>query len=377
MQKLAIIGGGRMAGIFAENARKMGLETHCFSLEEGLIDKSLFDYIHLVNILNRKKVLEICKNINIDGVVATTELTIAVASYVAYKLGLKGMPFHVAQKITDKFRNRFITQNVEGLHHPKYAEVFSVEEIKRIGFSYPLILKPISKGGKRGITVIQGENEIESAFNYAMKDAGNALPLIVEEFIDGGMECSVESLSYDGKNYIIQVTEKITSGPPHCVELAHHQPARLSMEDRANVEKIVDRALTAIGINNSSCHTEIKVKEGKVYLIEFNARPGGDHIAFPLTELSTGYPYIKGAIQIALGIFQPLKKEQFVNLYAGVLFVTKQTAELKTIFNDCEKYSWCYKKNKVSDDLKSITHNDGFNINYFIYRDIKRPAFVQ
>ena len=29
-----------------------------------------------------------------------------------------------------------------------------------------------------------------------------------------------------------EVTEKITSGPPHCVELAHHQPARLKEIER-------------------------------------------------------------------------------------------------------------------------------------------------
>ncbi len=374
-KKLAIIGGGRMAGIFAQNAREMDIETHCFSLESGIVSPVLFDYIHSVNILEREQVLEICKKENIDGVVATTELTIAVAAYVSDALGLVGIPLGVAEVITDKYRNRTVTNNVKGLNHPRFAEVESINEIINLHFDYPIILKPTSKGGKRGITVIRKEDEIERAFDYAMKDAGGVLPFIVEEFIDGGVECSVESLSYEGKNYIVQITEKITSGPPHCVELAHHQPANISNEDRLNIEAILDRALSAIGLLNGPCHTEIKIKDGNIYLIEFNARPGGDHIAFPLTELSTGYSYIKGAINIALSQFEAIDKATLLNMCSGVLFVTEQTSQLIHIFDECEKYEWCYKKHRASEELKPIVHNDGFNNNYFIYRDVRRPSF--
>lgn len=52
--------------------------------------------------------------------------------------------------------------------------------------------------------------------------------IIIEGFLEGGKEYSVESLSYHGRHQVIQITEKITSGPPHCVELGHMQPALLS-----------------------------------------------------------------------------------------------------------------------------------------------------
>ena len=377
MKKLAIIGGGNMASIFAENAAEMGIETHCFSLEKGIVDKNKFDYIHSIDILNRNGVLDMCKKININGVVATTELTIAVAAYVAEKMGLIGIPFKIADIITDKYRNREVSKNVIGLYNPKYSEITSIKDIMQLQLNFPIILKPISKGGKRGITVVKYENELKNAFEYAIKESNGKLPLIVEEYIDGGIECSVESLSYKGKNYIIQVTEKITSGAPHCVELAHHQPARISISMRKHIEKIIDNALTSIGLTNGACHTEIKIKNGKVYLIEFNARPGGDHIAYPLTELSTGFSYIKGAIKIALGEFEDINVSQLENKYAGVLFVTKQTENLVPIYQDCELHSWCYKKNHVTDELQSIVHNDGFNINYFIYYDDSRPDFLK
>lgn len=375
MKKLAIIGGGRMATIFAKNAKEMNVETYCFSPQNGIINKELFNYYYDVDILDTENVLEICKKIKIDGVVATTELTIAPAAYVAEKMGLIGIPFNTAVNITNKYHNRKVTQNVNGLYHPKYAEVYSIDEILELNFDYPIILKPTSKGGKRGVTVIKEEKEIEEAFLYAMKESDNVLPFIVEEFIEGEMECSVESLSYKGKNYVIQVTEKITSGAPHCVELAHHQPANISSKLRQQIEDVIERALSCVGIENGTCHTEIKIKGDKIYLIEFNARPGGDHIAYPLTELSTGCEYIKEAIKIALNEFEPVNKESFLNKYSGVVFVTEQTKEFKKIFDECENYEWCYKKNYVGEKLDCIVHNDGFNKNYFIYCSDTRPVF--
>ena len=375
MQKLAIIGGGNMACIFAKHAREMGLETHCFSLKKGIVDVDAFDFIHDVNILERNSVLNICQDLKIDGVVPTTELTIAVAAYVAKHMGLIGMPLSVAEVITDKYRNRTAAKVVTELHQPKYAEIASIEEIMALEFSYPIILKPTSKGGKRGVSVVHNKDQIQEAFAYAVEDASGATTFIVEEFIDGGMECSVESLSYKGKNYIIQITEKISSGAPHCVELAHHQPANLTNKMRKKVEAIMRDALDAIGLENGPCHSEIKIKDDKVYLIEFNARPGGDHITDPLIELSTGYSYIKGAIEIALDQFSGVDYNKFVNKCAGILFVTEQTPELQDIFNTCESYQWCYKKHEISKAMNSITHNDGFNNNYFIYYDVVRPDF--
>lgn len=54
--------------------------------------------------------------------------------------------------------------------------------------------------------------------------------------------------------------------------------------------------------------------------------------------------------------------------------MTTQMAELKHVFDICEKETWFYKKNKVSNELMPITHNDGFKTNYFMYySDEGRP----
>lgn len=373
MDKLAIIGTGYMARIIGERAKKLGIETHCFSIDVNSVAAKVCDYFHNVNILDFDKLLDVCKKIGINGVVSTTELTILPTAYVAEHLGLRGNKVDVARNITNKYWVREKVRNIDGLSQPMFKKVMKGDYISN-ELKFPIIIKPIAAGGKRGINVVYEIKNVKDALEEAI-NISKVQGALIEEFLDGGQEYSVESLSYNGKHYVIQITEKDSSGAPHCVELGHHQPANLSKEMRSKVEKVICGVLKATGIENGPCHTEIKIINGKIYLIEINGRPGGDHIAYPLTELSTGYHYITGIIMAALDKLNETELQHFETHYCGVYFVTTQNAELKPIFDTCEKEKWFYKKNKVSEELMPITHNDGFNTNYFMYYcDDRRPS---
>lgn len=364
--KIAIIGSGRMAWIMIRNAHEMGLLTHCFSNVEPDYIHDEVDVFHNISIFEKDKIVEICKSEAIKGVIATTELTVAIAAYVAEKIGTPGITYQNALFITDKFRNRMVCRDIYELSQPAFYRIYSESGLDTIDCKYPVIVKPTGKGGKKGITVVNNPLDLHSAYQYAKDNSGEA-PVIIEQFIGGGKEYSVETLSFKGKHYVIQITEKITSGPPHCVELGHHQPADISEDMIEKVKTAISKGLTAIGVDNSTCHTEIKIVDDKIYLIEFNARPGGDHIAWPLTELSTGYNIIKGAISIALDDFKGIDFTSFHKYYAGVYFVTKQSSYLKPIFDECEKYDWLYHKNYVSEELQELEHNDCYGTNSIMY----------
>ncbi len=364
MEKLAIIGTGYMARIISQRAKELNIETHCFSIEENSVAAEVADCTHCVDILDVEALTTACKEIGINGVVATTELTIFPASYVAHNLDLNGNDVIISKQITDKSIIRQKTKNVKGLSQLRYL-LYSGGDIPKIQ-QYPIIVKPVSAGGKLGITVVNDFTGLKVALKHAMLTS-KVKGALIEEFIQGGQEYSVESLSYKGKHYVIQITQKESSEPPLCVELGHHQPAALSNKIRENVENTIKGILTAVGISNGPCHTEIKIVDDKIYLIEVNGRPGGDHIAYPLTELSTGFKYISGIIEVALNRFDENSLQSLEHNYCGVYFVTTQTANLKSVFDNCQNNSWLYKKNEVSSKLQQLTHNDGFNTNYFIY----------
>lgn len=369
MKKLAIIGGGVMASYFGEACHRLGYEGHYFSMLDGKVDESKVDVYHEINIFEKDKIVEICKEIGIDGVVATTELSVAIAAYVAEQMGLLGLPYEVAKAITDKYRNRECIKDLPDLLSPKCVEATSLKDIEDSDVPFPMILKPINLGGKRGITVVNNGDELTKAFDYA-KDCfreGTAPVIIAEQFLDGGMECSVESISYKGEHTIIQITQKDSGGAPHCVELGHHQPAPLSKEIWEKVVCGVSSGLSAIGVTNGPCHTEVKVIDGEVYLIEFNARPGGDHIWHPMVELSTGFDIIAAVAQAATGDLKPIDVKSFKHYFSGLYYVVKQTEYLKPVFDVCGETEWCVEKNFITDDLPELEHNDMEHTNYMIY----------
>ena len=61
--------------------------------------------------------------------------------------------------------------------------------------------------------------------------------------------------------------------------------------------------------------------------------------------------------------------------YSGMRYVVQQTAYLKELFDTCDGQPWLYEKNRVTDELIEMTHNDMENTNYFIYCADERPVF--
>lgn len=367
MKKLAIIGAGYMAEIIACEAKRKGIWTCCFSNDLSSVAAKSVDMFYPISIFDKDKIVKTCLTEKVNGVIATTELTIEITAYVAEKIGVTSNPVDIMKVITDKAYVREMTKDVKGLSTPEFWLISKYEDAFKVKH-YPVIVKPIQLGGKRGITVVHNRNELRDALKYAQEAIGTRdQNIIVEQFLKDGQEYSVEGLSYKGKHYIIQITEKISSGAPHCVELGHRQPANLNEEMYQNIQIVVKNIFNRLKIQNGASHTEIKIIGNKIYLIEVNFRPGGDHIAHPLTQLSTGYSYIGGAIDIALGCFEEPEIKRENQKYAGVLFVTKQTEYLKKYLEGYENKEWMYKVNYISNKLKDITHNDGFNTNYIMY----------
>ena len=368
MLSIAIIGAGNMAKILATRAKELNIKSLCFAWAQGAIAKDFVDEFHDIDIFDTEKIISICKEKNVDGVLATTELTVKIASIVANALGLNTSPIDVMANITNKGWVRTKGSKFKFIKQPFFKKVIDLNEKIEID-SYPVIVKPASYGGKRGITVVFSEKEFQGAINYAKETIGsrNNDGIVIEQFLDKGQEYSVESLSFHKKHVVIQVTQKDSSGAPHCVELGHHQPAALSAEMRHKVEEAIVDMLDCVGIENGPCHTEIKIIDGDIYLIEINARPGGDCITYPLTELSTGYKFLTGIILAACNVFYDPSFYKSSPKYAGIYFISKQTAHLKPLFDKCDGKPWLYQKNFVSEELQEITHNDATHLNSLIY----------
>jgi biotin carboxylase len=100
---------------------------------------------------------------------------------------------------------------------------------------------------------------------------------------------------------VIQITDKLTTGAPHFVEMGHSQPTQLSAETAEKIRQVVIAANHAVGIQNGPSHTEVIVTAEGPKIVEIGARLGVDCITTHLVPLSTGVNMVENCIRIALG----------------------------------------------------------------------------
>lgn len=335
MKKIAIIGASYLQLPLVKKASEMNIETHCFAWEDGSVCKDVSDFFYPISIVEKEEILKICQERKINGVCTiASDVAAPTVAYVAEQMGLIGNSYESAVRANNKFlmRNAFMKA---GIPCPKYKMVTSIEEAHDTKWNYPLIVKPTDRSGSLGVYEVLKEDELGAAVKKAL-NVSFKHQAMVEEFIEG-REISVEFISYQGKHFPLQITDKVTTEAPHFVELEHHQPSSLSREMFQKIYKITENALNALGITNGASHSEYKItKEGRIAVMEIGGRMGGDFIGSDLVRLSTGYDFLKGVIEVALGDFKEPQLRD--SMHSGVYFLCKETERLKSIFENYKRY---------------------------------------
>ena len=118
MITVAIIGAGIMAKKIAIRAKELHIKTLCFAWSNGAEAKESVDEFHDVNIFDTETIINICKKKNVSGVIATTELTVKIASIVANELHLTTNPLEISSNITNKSWVRQKGKNFKYIKQP-------------------------------------------------------------------------------------------------------------------------------------------------------------------------------------------------------------------------------------------------------------------
>lgn len=373
-KKLAVIGASYLQQPLVEKAKEKGLEVHCFAWEDGAVCKDIADHFYPISIIEKEEILSICQQIGINGICTiASDVAAPTVAYVAEKMGLVGNSYESAVRANNKYlmRESFSKADVPC---PKYmvatpntlntpAVLDGLRE-----FQYPIIIKPSDRSGSLGVSKICTPAEYYPAINQAMKVSFKHEAMI-EEFIDG-REISVEFISYQGHHYPLQITDKVTTGAPHFVELEHHQPSSLSKEMYKTIYSITEKALDALGITNGASHSEYKItSSGRIAIMEIGARMGGDFIGSDLVRLSTGYDFLKGVIEVALGEF--VEPQITEHKCSGVYFLCEETKRLLPIIANW-KNNPAFVEGEITDNVLRSVEKSADRSGYMIYQSDKR-----
>ena len=339
MKKLAIIGAAYYQRPLYHKAKEMGLYVIGFAWADGAVCRDVPDKFYEISVTEKEQILDICRQEQIDGICTiASDVAAPTVAYVAEKMGLIGNSYECALRANNKYRMRQVFSKAD-VPCPEYLCINDLSDIKKqisdVKHSFPLIVKPTDRSGSLGVMKVEKADDllpaIKTAQEYSFKHEA-----IVEQFVEG-KEISVEFISYHGVHYPLQITDKVTTEAPHFVELEHHQPADLTASQYKEIYSVTRRALNALGVTNGASHSEYRItKDGKIYVMEIGARMGGDFIGAALVRLSTGYDFVKGVIDVALGEFnEPVFGEQ---KHSGVLYVSEETKQLMPILEHWQNY---------------------------------------
>jgi len=298
------------------------------------------DQILRQNLLNEEATIgalrKLAETISIVAVCTLNEYFVPLAARLAAQFNLKGLDPNAALNCRHKRRTREILAR-HRMASPRFKVVHSQAEVKEAlaDMSLPVVVKPSNDSGSALVKRCETEKEVSAAVQAILSNKTNALGLpmepdvLIETFLSGS-EFSVEACTIDGQTHIFAITAKSIYSATKAFETKHTVPAALVPEQEAAICHLVTQTLAVLGVDNSVTHTEVMFTDNGPYIIEVNARPGGDQIS-TLVRLARGYDLYEVAVHISMGggltnlpSYSPLSHTATVQfLYAekaGVIF---------------------------------------------------------
>jgi biotin carboxylase len=301
MRKILIIGASVLQLPAILKAKEMGFYVGVVDYNPQAIGIKHADVFFNVSTIDTEGILETAKSFQPEGIMTlATDMPMRSIAAVTRKLNLPGISMESAVKATDK--GEMIQAFKEyGVDVPWFFIVKNQDELEAVSekITYPCIVKPVDNAGSRGVILINEQPELKDAYKYSKEHSQNGA-VIIEEYMTGN-EVSVEAMAVNGEIHILAITDKITTGPPHFVEMGHSQPSQLPETVQQKVKTLTVKAMQALGINNGPAHVEIMVTPNGPKMIELGARMGGDNITTHLVPLSTGIDMVKATIELAVG----------------------------------------------------------------------------
>ena len=184
-------------------------------------------------------------------------------------------------------------------------EAFEVAE--KLG--YPVLIKAVAGGGGKGMRVVRGPEELESALRAARSESRSAFgnpAIYIEKYLEKPRHIEFQILA-DNYGQVIHLGERECSIQRRYQKVIEEAPSSLLDPSlREEMGEAAVRAAKAAGYRNAGTIEFLMDKAKNYYFLEMNTRLQVEH---PVTEMVTGIDLVKEQIKIASGERLSLKQE--------------------------------------------------------------------
>lgn len=386
-KKILIIGAAQSCLGIIGTIKRLGHIAVVVGSSIDLPGYSLADYYLIAEDNDVDGVVKYCREIGVDGIVPTpVDRPLVWMAMVAKELGLIFISPDTAVAFRHKYKMKehFQHANVpcaKGILTTKERIVADIEKL----LNFPLILKPIDGYASRGVVKADTLNDLKNFVEETSSFSSDA-SIVVEEFIDG-REFNAEGVCYQGSVEIYAIVEKVRDPFPRTVEMGHIVPPDITPAEEELIVKTITSAVLAMGMDNGAFNAEIKLHQGKGYVIEVNGRLAGDFIVSHLLKPTTGQDMEEAVVNISLGIKPEKAQREYIKHGMICFFNLPEGKKIKEIndFNylqDDPDIIWAYlffKKGDVIPKVLHMGHRSGFVIVTSNNREdlFKRVTFVR
>lgn len=305
VKKILLLGGSAQQVIAIETAKHLGYYTILCDYLPDNPGQYEADKFYLISTTAKDAVLEIAQKEKIEGVLAyASDPAAPTAAYVAEKLELPGNPFKSVEILCNKDRFRkFLLENGFSVPNAKGYSL-AIDAVKeKDGFEYPIIIKPVDSSGSKGATVLDTEDGLSEALNFAFSFS-RSHRIIIEHYIKKKHPYLIggDIFIKDGKIVLwglLNCHRDVNVNP--LVPVGKSYPLQLGENDIKNVKHTLSSMVEKLGIRNGSMNVELVVdKDDHVWPIDVGPRSGGNMIPDLLGDMF-GVNIAEMSIEAAMG----------------------------------------------------------------------------
>lgn len=230
----------------------------------------------------RSKILSAISQLNILCVLATDDSCVELSNQIAEHLKLPHNPVSATRLTHRKDLARQALKQA-GCNTPDFQVIPIVQaaEISE-GINYPVVLKPLSLSGSRGVIrtnnhsqFIEAVDRIDSILEDASQSGFERENLLVESYLDGP-EYAIEGFIIDSKFHLLTIFDKPEPmAGPYFEETYYLTPSRLESQAKQGLIDEVSHCCEAYGLTQGPVHAEARITSSGAVLLEMAARTIG------------------------------------------------------------------------------------------------------
>jgi carbamoyl-phosphate synthase large subunit len=206
--------------------------------------------------------------------------------------------------------------NELSIDQPRWAEVTSLDNVlhfvRQVGF--PVLIRPSYVLSGAAMNVVFTHAQLQSYLQEA-SSVSQEHPVVISEFIQGAKELEVDGVASDGQVVIEAISEHVENAGVHSGDATIVIPPQgLYLETIRRTKHITRQVIKALQITGPF-NIQFIAKHNTIRVIECNVRASR---SFPFVSKVVRHNLIRTAVEVMLGVYQPVHVETLELDYVGV-----------------------------------------------------------